>query len=68
MSQSMSHLAHLSPAKKSPTGNGNHRSGGQNKGKCFKKNRYQFFVKLVVSDDVSVVMVPYTPIHMYVHV
>merc|ERR1712223_1974578 len=31
MSQSMSHLAHLSPAKKSPTGNGNHRTGGQNK-------------------------------------
>ena len=37
MSQSMSHLAHLSPAKKSPTGNGNHRSGGQNKGKFLFK-------------------------------
>ena len=37
MSQSMSHLAHLSPAKKSPTGNGNHRSGGPNKGKFLFK-------------------------------
>ena len=37
MSQSMSHLAHLSPAKKSPTGNGNHRSGGQHKGKFLFK-------------------------------
>ena len=49
MSQSMSHLAHLSPAKKSPTGNGNHRTGGPNKGKfLFKKYNTKMSVLVMV--------------------
>ena len=53
MSQSMSHLAHLSPAKKSP-GNGNR--SGQNKGEFHIPTSH--FCRMM-----SVVMVPY--IYMY---
>ena len=62
MSQSMSHLAHLSPAKKSPTGNGNHRSGGQHKGKVL-------FKKCSTKKSVLVMVPSLSPIlYIYVHV